>query len=140
LHKKELKGEWKDQSAGGSPNNPTFTNNPQYRLVIPKVPHPVKILVQLIQESSHFEETGIGFLVLKRTDGEKRIEEHEVKSEDIRAKPEGWMQKIDAVCRTILEPDENRIYTIIPSTFKPGVNRSFYLNVFSDSEFLLELM
>jgi len=138
-HKKELKGEWKDQSAGGSPNNPTFTNNPQFRLVVPKIDHAANILIQLVQESSHFEETGIGFLVLKRGDeGTTRLVENNINSEEIRAKPEGWMQKIDVVCRTTIQPDEGRIFTIIPSTFKPGVDRSFQINVFSDSDILLE--
>jgi hypothetical protein len=140
-HRIELKGEWKDETAGGSPNNPTFTNNPQFRLCIPQVDHGVKILVQLVQESSHFEETGIGFLVIKRSDeGKQRLGEGDVRPEDIRAKPAGWMQKIDVVCRTAIEPGENRVYTIIPSTFKAGVNRSFYLNVFSDDQFLLDLI
>lgn len=39
-----MKGEWKGQTAGGSPNNPTFTNNPQFRLVLPQVDQPVGIL------------------------------------------------------------------------------------------------
>jgi len=140
-YKKELEGEWKDKTAGGSPNNPTFTDNPQFNLIIPKVDHPVEILVQLIQESSHFEETGIGFFVLKQSDeGNTRLVEGDVKPENVRAKPEGWMQKIDAVCRTTILPDESRIYTVIPSTFKSGVNRSFHINVFSDDDILLELI
>jgi len=138
-HKKELKGEWKDDTAGGSPNTATFTKNPQFNLIIPQVDHPVEVLVQLIQESSHFEETGIGFFVLKRS-GDDKARLGEVTMEDVRAKPDGWMQKIDAVCRFVIQPDENRVFTIIPSTFKAGVNRSFNLNVFSEDDISLELI
>ena len=35
--------------------------------------------------------------IANQSQGEKRMAEGEVKSEDIRAKPEGWMQKIDGV-------------------------------------------
>jgi len=140
-HKKELKGEWKDDTAGGSPNTSTFTSNPQFNLVIPRADHPVEILVQLIQDSSHFEETGIGFFVIKRSgDGKTRLGEGEITMDDVRAKPDGWMQKIDAVCRFIIQPDEARVFTIIPSTFKASVNRSFNLNVFSEDDISLDLI
>jgi len=139
--KKELKGEWNDQTAGGSPNNPTFTDNPQFKLSISPNDQPVDILIQLVQESSHFEETGIGFLMFKRTDdGNSKLGPEQVKSEDIRAKPEGWVQKIDVVCRTTIGPDETRIYTIIPSTFKPNINRSFQIYAFSDHDISLDLI
>lgn len=141
-HSHVLKGEWKDETAGGSPNNPeSFTHNPQYRLQLPAVDHPVSVLVQLIQESSHFDETGIGFFMLKRhDDGHTRLRPGQVQSEDVRAKPEGWIAKVDVMCRTTIQPDESRVYTIIPSTFKPGVNRSFHINVFSEDNIFLELL
>jgi len=136
--KKEIKGEWLDKTAGGSPNNATFTDNPQYKLAFPPVDHPIDIIVQLIQESSHIPE-GIGFLVLKRSDdGNSKLTN--VSNDDVRAKPDGWIQKHDVIARFTILPDEPRIYTIIPSTFKPEVNKSFTWNVFSEDDVTIELI
>lgn len=64
-----MKGGWTEGQAGGSPNNATFTNNPQYSLSFKESDKPINILIQLVQESAHYEEASIGFLVIKAKNG-----------------------------------------------------------------------
>lgn len=140
-HTKELKGAWEEGKAGGSPNNITFTKNPQYLLKFHESDKPVNILLQLVQESAHYEEASIGFVVVKAKEGEsKKFEgEESFAPTDIFCKPDGWVPKVDVVCRATIPADQkDRTFVIIPSTFKPDVHRSFQLNVHSDGEFTLE--
>jgi len=142
-HVKELKGAWEEGLAGGSPNNTTFTNNPQYYITFPESDKPIDILFQLVQESAHYEEASIGFLVVKAKNQEskKLTAEDGFTTEDIFCKPEGWVPKVDVVCRATIAPDQkDRTFVIIPSTFKPDIHRSFQLNVYSDGDFTLETL
>jgi len=136
--RKEIKAEWKDKTSGGSPNNDTFTNNPQFGLTVAQVDKPVHMLFQLVQEAAHFEETSIGFLVIKRAEERARVEQGQITADSVFAKPEGWAPKIDVVCSATVNPDDTRTFIIIPSTFKPEINRSFQLVVYSDDEFSME--
>jgi len=140
---KELRGSWMEGLAGGSPNNLTFTKNPQFALHFSNTDHPVDILIQLVQESAHYEEASIGFLVVRAKEGEKKkVEEDDsFTQEDIFCKPEGWVPKVDVVCRATIALDQkDRTFIIIPSTFKPDIHRSFQLNVYAEGEFTLEAL
>jgi len=138
-HAKEAKGAWTEGLAGGSPNNvATFTKNPQYALTFHDSDHPINILIQLVQESAHYEEASIGFMVVHANKGAQRVDGFT--GEDIFCKPKGWVPKVDVVCRATIEPSQNRTFVVIPSTFKPDIHRSFQLNVYADSEFSLEAL
>jgi len=96
-----------------------------------------------VQESAHYEEASIGFLVVKAKEGEhKKIEDDDpFSADDIFRKPDGWVPKVDVVCRAPITPDQkDRTFVIIPSTFKPDIHRSFQLNVYSEGEFTLEVL
>jgi len=139
---KELRAGWTEGLAGGSPNNITFTKNPQFALTFQDTDHPVDILIQLVQESAHYEEASIGFVVVKPKNGVKKFEgEESFSNDDIFCKPEGWVPKVDVVCRATIAADQkDRTFIIIPSTFKPEVIRSFQLNVYSEEAFTLEAL
>jgi len=138
-HAKEVKGGWTEGQAGGSPNNSaTFTNNPQFALKFHSA-NGGNILIQLVQESAHYEEASIGFLVIKSKKGDKKLQGGDFGSEDIFCKPEGWVPKVDVVCRAKVDADQtDNTFIILPSTFKPDIKRPFQLNVYSDEEFSLE--
>lgn len=138
---KEVRGAWAEGLAGGSPNNTaTFTKNPHYALTFRPSQNPFNILIQLVQESAHYEEASIGFIVVKTPKVAKKIVGADLTNDDIYCKPEGWVPKVDVVCRATVEPDHCRTFVIIPSTFRPDIFRSFQLNVYSDEDFSLELL
>jgi len=138
-HAKEIKGAWTEGQAGGSPNNlNTFANNPQFYLEFADSDRPANILIQLVQESAHYEEASIGFLAIHAKNGSQRVAGGEFTGEGVFCKPKGWVPKVDVVCRATIEPSEPRKFVLIPSTFHPNVLRSFQLNVYADAEFSLE--
>eukprot|EP00026_Physarum_polycephalum_P005672 Phypoly_transcript_05707.p1 GENE.Phypoly_transcript_05707~~Phypoly_transcript_05707.p1 ORF type:complete len:577 (+),score=122.71 Phypoly_transcript_05707:118-1848(+) len=138
-HVKEVKGAWTEDQAGGSPNNvTTFTKNPQYHLSFGESDKPVHVLIQLVQESAHYEEASIGFVVFYAKHGVRRVVGGEFTGEDMFCKPDGWVPKVDVVCRAVIEPSQKRSFILIPSTFKPDIHRSFQLNVYADADITLE--
>eukprot|EP01113_Clastostelium_recurvatum_P034517 TRINITY_DN468_c0_g1_i3.p1 TRINITY_DN468_c0_g1~~TRINITY_DN468_c0_g1_i3.p1 ORF type:complete len:586 (+),score=151.09 TRINITY_DN468_c0_g1_i3:26-1783(+) len=146
-HSKQAEGKWEGATAGGAPNVETFINNPQFTLRVPPGP-PGPVLVQLVQEASRFEEASIGFLVVGRAaDASGKVAQSDlfkqkdpsnpVLTEGIVAQPEGWVQKMDVLCRLALG-EEGGQFVVIPSTFKAGVDRPFALLAYGDRELNLE--
>ncbi|KAF2068461.1 hypothetical protein CYY_010212 [Polysphondylium violaceum] len=133
----QVKGTWVQKSAGGSPNQPTFFNNPQFHLKFPQSDKEESVAVQLIQDSTIADE-GIGFIVLTRDSHDQPITAAEFQNEDLFTKTPNWEKRNDIVCRFTVKPDQPREYTIIPSTFDAGVNRSFKLQIYSDVAVTLE--
>ncbi|GAM18249.1 hypothetical protein SAMD00019534_014240 [Acytostelium subglobosum LB1] len=128
-----VKGTWVGKSAGGSPNNgASFFDNPQYKLKLPKDRSgEMSFFVQLIQESTLADES-IGFVLINRDDHSDTVKASTFQNEHLFNKTPNWEKRNDIGLRVTVTPDQSSEYTIIPSTFKPGVNRSFRLQVFSD--------
>jgi hypothetical protein len=127
-------GEWKEanNTAGGSPNNAdTFTDNPQYSLKFSQKEEAHIIVEVEVPDSSD----GVGFIMVRdgRSDKAKKLTPDDVTEEDIFAKPEGWKTSLSITQAThITEEDASDTFVIIPSTFKPNVDKSFTLRVYSD--------
>ncbi|GAM24945.1 hypothetical protein SAMD00019534_081200 [Acytostelium subglobosum LB1] len=130
---KLVKGTWVGKTAGGSPNcGASFFDNPQYKIKLPKDrSQDVAFVVQLIQDSTLADES-IGFIVITRDDHEKRCEALTFQNEDLFAKTPNWERRNDNACRIVVKPDHPHEFTLIPSTFDKGVNRSYRLQFFSD--------
>jgi len=133
----QVKGTWVQKSAGGSPNQPTFFNNPQFLLKFPDSDKEESVAVQLIQDSTIADE-GIGFIILTRDSHSEPITAQEFQNENLFTKTPNWEKRNDIVCRFTIKPDQPREYTLIPSTFDAGVNRSFKLQIYSDVPITLE--
>eukprot|EP01132_Coremiostelium_polycephalum_P009166 gene9166-11234_t len=133
----QIKGTWLQKSAGGSPNSPTFFNNPQFKLKVPDSDKEETLAIQLIQDSTLADE-GIGFIILTRDDHSKPMTSNTFQNENVFSKTANWEKRNDIVCRVTLKPDQPREFTIVPSTFNPGVNRSFKIQVHSDIPITLE--
>ncbi|KAM9983360.1 hypothetical protein ACTFIY_000093 [Dictyostelium cf. discoideum] len=133
----QVKGTWVGKSAGGSPNQPTFFNNPQFHLKVPASDKDEIIAVQLIQDSTIADE-GIGFIVLSRDSHSEPLTAQDFQNEMVFTKTSNWEKRNDIVCRLHVKPESPREFTIIPSTFDPNVNRSFKLQVYSDVSISLD--
>ncbi|EGC33536.1 hypothetical protein DICPUDRAFT_36556 [Dictyostelium purpureum] len=127
----QVKGTWVGKSAGGSPNQPTFFNNPQFHLKVPDSDKDQVLAIQLIQDSTIADE-GIGFIVLSRDSHAEPLTAVDFQNEMVFSKTGNWEKRNDIVCRVTIKPDSPREFTIIPSTFDPNVNRSFKLQIYSD--------
>ncbi|KYR02538.1 calpain-like cysteine protease [Tieghemostelium lacteum] len=128
----QAKGTWVGKSAGGAPNNgEKFFHNPQFHLKVEPSSEEQTLVIQLIQDSTIADES-IGFVVLTREDHSKPQSADTFQNEMIFVKTNSWEQRNDISCKLIVKPDQSRDFTIIPSTFKEGVNRSFRIQVFSE--------
>lgn len=147
-------GEWAGRTAGGCPNNPdTAQFNPQYALS-PTRPCTVFVaLRQLEQRGSARADVFIGFKILNK--GGKRVR-RVYTGEQVgpvpaaapspsRADPSspldlhppqvaaGAYSELEEVsCEAALSP-QGAAYTLFVSTFEPGVERRFTVDVFVDA-------
>ncbi|EGG16758.1 calpain-like cysteine protease [Cavenderia fasciculata] len=132
-HQELIKGTWVGKSAGGSPNSgESFFKNPQFRLTLPKDrAADTTVLVQLIQDSTLADE-GIGFIVINRDQHDKALTAGDFQNEQLFTKTANWERRNDIAHRVVVKQDDPSVFTIIPSTYEKGVNRSFRVQVFSD--------
>eukprot|EP01133_Synstelium_polycarpum_P007650 gene7650-8954_t len=128
-----VKGTWVGKSAGGSPNNgASFFKNPQFNVKLPKDRSaPITFVVQLLQDSTLADE-GIGFIVITRDEHDKPISANTYQNDNLFTKTTNWERRNDISCRVTVNADQPDEFTIIPSTFDAGVNRSFRLQIHSD--------
>jgi len=121
-------GEWTGATAGGSSNNTTWANNPQYSLVVhnPKS----NVIVSLAQQDcrllnnreDHFP---IAFSIFKTNDATHRVQSP--KNEFLKT---GVFQHRREVCLEMnLEPG---FYVIVPATYDKGQNAKFTISAYSN--------
>lgn len=122
------KSEWKDKSAGGCPQFPTFLSNPQFVL---KADEPTHAVILLSQTERLEEFDSIGFYIFE-TKSVKKIAS--VTQKDLLAKAE-FSRSSEAAIEFDLQP--KKIYALVPCTFNPGQEATFELTVFSDKDIKL---
>jgi len=137
-HIKTEEGKWNTEegTAGGSPNNATFINNPQYALQF-NAKETSNLLMEITQQDST---DSIGFLVIRQEGSPAKLTEYNISEDDIFCKPEGWKSALSVPCRTSVDKsdiDDSGWFLIIPSTFKPNIDKTFQLRIYSDKEFTL---
>jgi len=113
-----LQGEWAGQSAGGCINTPLWRNNPQFFLFMQQTG---KVNISLGQGDN---DDSIGFYVVK-TNGHRVIVIDS--KEDILGKG-AFEKKRDVNCELTLEQSKDP-YCIIPCTFKPNIEKKFWISV-----------
>eukprot|EP01102_Stenamoeba_stenopodia_P016279 TRINITY_DN566_c1_g6_i1.p1 TRINITY_DN566_c1_g6~~TRINITY_DN566_c1_g6_i1.p1 ORF type:complete len:626 (-),score=92.89 TRINITY_DN566_c1_g6_i1:58-1860(-) len=114
-------GEWRGITAGGCPEDPTFSKNPQYQV---KVLKPCELRIVLTQPSRP-QLNIIGFYVIKTVLGSiVSFEENEIAAV-------GEFVDLEEVSAGFSVP-EMGMYTIIPCTLNPGDEGSFELTVYAN--------
>eukprot|EP01105_Mastigella_eilhardi_P017617 TRINITY_DN4054_c0_g1_i2.p1 TRINITY_DN4054_c0_g1~~TRINITY_DN4054_c0_g1_i2.p1 ORF type:complete len:452 (-),score=128.68 TRINITY_DN4054_c0_g1_i2:127-1482(-) len=139
-HQKTAKGKWRSSSSGGCVQNETFIKNPQYVLIVDTTEAAseeaqCKLLLQLTQyESKHAEGlTSIGFMVFKREEGFKgRAKQEDFSKDNLICQVEGYSQLRSVYARMTCPGKKTCWFTLIPSTFEPGVRASFRTTAYSD--------
>eukprot|EP01118_Nematostelium_gracile_P013052 TRINITY_DN4876_c0_g1_i1.p1 TRINITY_DN4876_c0_g1~~TRINITY_DN4876_c0_g1_i1.p1 ORF type:complete len:462 (+),score=118.84 TRINITY_DN4876_c0_g1_i1:195-1388(+) len=122
---------WKEETAGGSPNNETFVNNPQFLLSLPEGKR-TELLVNLVVPDPY---DAVGFLVVRVDEEVKgKLQREDINNDNIFLKPEGWEARMSVSAFSTLteKTASSSHFVIIPSTFKPGVEKEFELTIYSD--------
>jgi len=138
---KSVKSKFTTETAGGSPNNETHYNNPQYLLSFPQKKNG-EIIIEFSVTSTMAD--SIGFIIAKSEQAQRfDNEENPLTEESIIYKPTGWKQSkavshLITITDDLLNEDSNLI--IIPSTFRSDVLTNFALHVFADQEIKLQLI
>eukprot|EP00163_Fabomonas_tropica_P002696 TRINITY_DN1208_c0_g1_i3.p1 TRINITY_DN1208_c0_g1~~TRINITY_DN1208_c0_g1_i3.p1 ORF type:complete len:485 (+),score=113.83 TRINITY_DN1208_c0_g1_i3:1143-2597(+) len=135
LPKRSAQGEWKGDGAGGSPNYPTWVQNPQFCFmpVNPKARATV-VLRQHLKPGGRDQLKHIGFQVVRCSDHKRVVLLH---GDSIVGQSD--YTDAEAVSAELeMSEDLKYPYMIIPSTFYPNKYAKFTLTVFCDSPFLLE--
>ena len=121
-------GEWSGKTAGGCPNNvETAQFNPQYVL---SPTRPCTVFVAMRQREVRGRERAdvtIGFKILNK--GGKRVK-RVFSGEQVAAGAYSELEEVS--CEASLTP-QAAFYTLFVSTFEPGIERSFSIDVFSDA-------
>eukprot|EP01117_Protostelium_nocturnum_P004542 TRINITY_DN1640_c0_g1_i1.p1 TRINITY_DN1640_c0_g1~~TRINITY_DN1640_c0_g1_i1.p1 ORF type:complete len:596 (-),score=275.60 TRINITY_DN1640_c0_g1_i1:122-1909(-) len=129
---------WRGQTAGGSPNEATFTDNPQFLLTFPKGKRSEFVVDLTVGDDSE----AVGFLVVQRDNEKekKRLGKGKISNDNTYLKPEGWLAQISvSAYGTVTESSAlNTYFVIVPSTFRPEVEKSFRITVYSDEEIKLD--
>jgi hypothetical protein len=131
-HRYIAHGEWKGRSAGGCPNSPdTAQFNPQFMLA-PTAPCTVFVaLKQLETPGSARSEECIGLKIVRKGG-------HRVKcvyaGEQVASAAYAGLAEVS--CEASLTP-ESPFYTLFVSTFEPGKEGRFLVEVFADAPLTL---
>ena len=126
----ELHSIWKGDSAGGAINFPSAINNPQFSLFVPPGPDsppdsPVNVRLTLFRQAPEMSvEIPIGFIVADV--GGSRVSS-ELGSRAL-VGDSGPFISVQQVSVTMSLLPSNTPYTVMPSTFEPGVNAVFTLS------------
>ncbi|KAL1918488.1 uncharacterized protein VTP21DRAFT_3148 [Calcarisporiella thermophila] len=126
--KKKIPGNWTEQTAGGNTSYPSYMNNPQYRLSI-------------LPPSGEFKDHRAGLLLMleaprthavhvKLLPGGKRVTS--VSTRDILAQSGDYRH---GFCYCELKDIKPGDYTIVLSTFEPGMVGGFILSIESTLKF-----
>ncbi|KAF9356997.1 calpain 7 [Mortierella sp. NVP85] len=119
--KKEIKGEWTEETAGGNKCCAGYMNNPQYRLVVPDLPPPqttTSVLFALESSSS------IHLLVQLMNNNGERVSC--VWSKDVIAQAREYRHKFNYCEANNLR---SGTYTVVVSTYDPGIIGKFNLTM-----------
>jgi len=129
---------WRGETAAGSPNESNFTDNPQFLLTFPQGKRTEFVVDLTVGDDSD----AMGFVVVERDNDKpkKRLTAGKVTNDNIYLQPEGFLAQVSvSKYGTVTEnAAKDHHYIIIPSTFKPGVERTFRLTVYSDNEVVLD--
>eukprot|EP00727_Mastigamoeba_balamuthi_P002761 m51a1_g12482 putative calpain-like cysteine protease (700) ;mRNA; r:902-4315 len=141
-HKRTVKGRWKGETAGGSPNHKTFVNNPQFELTLsPKSADERAFSIQLVQsrtKRSPCDLGSIGIVVLKNIKGEKAVAS-DLQKENLVCQTEGWAPVRAIGVNGMLPEEPAKLHAvIIPSTMEPDQEFKFSLTVLSEAKLSLE--
>ena len=118
---KEIPGSWEGESAVGCINHPLWRYNPQYSLSASG-----KVQIQL-QKTEEKPDVVIGFYILKGISGERQLE---INKDNFLSKA-AFVNSQSVFAE--LESSELTNYTIVPCTFKPGLECKFILRAFCNS-------
>jgi len=128
--KRAFRGEWKGRQAGGSTNNPTWRNNPQYGIVV-KVPN-TRVFISLSQPDQRMingtteYKIPIGLHLMKTSNA--LIPKLSCTNNDIVTKV-SYTPSRDVSISAILPVGE---YVTFPSTFAPGMETNYWLTIYSE--------
>lgn len=125
----EVRGGWRAGSAGGSPNHPSWAQNPRYRIQITGPTSPEKraapIFVSLSQEDIEWRERAartprrhyfsIGLAIFDSARG-------------IHAQTSSFVNSRDVSIE--FSAEAGRTYLLVPATFSPGEESEFLLRAF----------
>jgi len=122
----KLSGSWKDSTAAGCRNNPTWLDNPQYMLEVDK---PGTIFVALSQtlESNEMPES-IGIYIFSRDTADRVVNDPQTDAEEPIVSPKSFTN-LPTVSQQFIAQDSLH-FIILPSTFNP-VELDFTISVSS---------
>ncbi|KAH3765789.1 hypothetical protein Pelo_2324 [Pelomyxa schiedti] len=140
-HSRSSKSKWAEGTAGGAPNQETFSTNPQFLCHVEPVEGEVlgsdkaEVLVQLTQITSKSQRTltsvGLAFFTRDKTD-EGRLQPDELCKARLMKPPEGHSVLQTVFDKFRVPANEETFFVIVPSTFEPEVHMSFKVTVYSD--------
>jgi len=125
-----LRGNWHGTEAGGCFNNPTWKNNPQYGVDVPKS---TNVVISLIQDDNRVASCGhpmypIAFCVFKTKDNANRLQVAS-RTDMVALAPKQYTPYREALYEfPTLEAGK---YIIVPSTFKPQQESRFWITILS---------
>lgn len=119
--KTSLSAEWKGITAGGSPQNPTYGNNPQFKLTILRPSVVFFVLKQVTPIGSEMVYIGMAAF---NEEGKRCV--RATKQRLLAITPSKSLREMSLEIE--LQPN---VYTIVPAAFDPGVEREFVLDVYA---------
>jgi hypothetical protein len=123
-----IKGEWKEETAGGCKNHASFLNNPQYLLTVQDKTKLDALLLQ--QEEEDFDP--ISFYIIKTEGATQKL--ITVKNDDIILKGK-FASPTDCGAEIELTPGK---YVVVPCTFDPNKESSFTLYLWSTKDIKMD--
>jgi len=126
-----ISSQWKGITAGGSPNNNTFTNNPQLVFNFPEGKR-AEFIVNITVPDPY---DAVGFLVIKTEESPTQsLQREDINDDVIYLKPEGWEARmsVSAFSTATEKVASSSSFVIIPSTFKPNIEKEFEITIYSD--------
>lgn len=132
-----IEGEWSKKNAGGALHNTSWTENPQYELILPEKDN-IRFLIYLSQEKNDPElripkdgelrklpyQFNIGFILLDKSG--KPIDQ-----------TEKFINARGVHKEFVLDCSKSNKWKIVPATWNPGEESNFTLKVFCDEPFKL---
>lgn len=132
-HRVSRKGEWKGSSAGGCIEHKTFSDNPTYKLKVPK--EAVKVMLHLEQGRNMADVEPFKIIPYRSFIGFYTFEEGaDLALDEPLHKLQKWKNARE-VCQEIeIDGSKNATLTLIVGTYKPNEEAAFTLTVLSDVE------